>query len=514
MRTMRAAVTVSALLLGTAVPTALLAQDPAGKRVASSAEVLAGEVAAIVLGPDGKPAVGLRKEDFQLFLGGVEVPIDFVSGGPDGRDALVAAADAPVTERGVVPPRSIVFVIDDQHIASGDRSRALEMALAILRAKRDAEPVAIYRNYRGTRLVMPFTPEAERVESALQKLFAQSPEAVPLPGLESEPYRATGAQDATVLPTGSNSTAARTGRVLAATEADVETRDFLRSLGFVMLSLAGRPEPKTMVVLAAPTGWPKRLTELSTVVEQAVLARVSVVAVDPSAGVTASTLVSQRAPTDAQGSLDDLHIVLANDTGGERFRGTLAEPLLRQIDDLRVAYRIAFTPKDASTANRAVRIVVRRPGYSVRSPKAHRTQTDAVRADSKFASALLESPVPAGDFPIKLLPPRDAKAPAGKNLISMEIAIPYGALTFLPKGDRRVADVEVMVVAIDDKGATSEVNRETFDVKVPEDKWEQASKTFFWRPLSVKTKGSGRVLVGVRDVLTSRIGQAFIDYGN
>lgn len=498
MRSMRVALTV--LLLGTAVPTALVAQDPAGKRVASSAEVLAGEVAAIVFGPDGKPAVGLGKADFQLFLDGVEVPIDFVSGGPDGRDP-VSAAESPTTDRGVVPPRSIVFVIDDQHLASGDRSLALEMALAILRAKRDDEPVAIYRNYRGTRLILPFTAEASRAETALQRLFSQSPEALSMEGLETEPFRPTGAQDATVLPTGSNSTAAQTGRVLAATEADVANRDFLRSLGFVMQSLAGRPEPKTMVLVAAPTAQPKRLTDLTGLVEKALLARTSVLALDPS-----QRQAGQPIP-------EDMHIVLANDTGGERFRGTLAEPLLARVDDLRAAYRIAFTPKDAAAAHKTVRVVVRRSGYSVRSPKSHRTQTDAVRADSKFASALLESPVPEGDFTIKLLPPRDPKAPAGKNLISMEIAIPYGALTFLPKGDRRVADVEVMVVAIDDKGATSEVTRETFDVKVPEDKWDQAVKTFFWRPLSVKTKGSGRVLVGVRDVLTSRIGQSFIDYG-
>lgn len=208
-----------------------------------------------------------------------------------------------------------------------------------------------------------------------------------------------------------------------------------------------------------------------------------------------------------------MHIVLANDTGGERFRGRSAEPLLKRVDNLRAAYRIGFTPKDSSTEMRSVRVVVTKPGYSIRTAKGHRVLNDSVRADSKFASALLSSPVPPGDFPIKLLPPRDPKAPSGRNVLSIEIAIPYAALTFLPKGDRRVADVEVMVVAIDDKGATSEVNRETFDVKVPEDKWEQASKTFFWRPLSMKTKGSGRVLVGVRDVLTSRIGQAFIDYG-
>jgi hypothetical protein len=223
-----------------------------------------------------------------------------------------------------------------------------------------------------------------------------------------------------------------------------------------------------MILVAAPTPMPKRLTDLTDLIDQALLARTSVLALDPSDRVAGEGLVTSQRPREAAstlaapepapgtpGSPEDMHIVLANDTGGERFRGRSAEPLLKRVDNLRAAYRIGFTPRDSSTEMRSVRVVVTKPGYSIRTAKGHRVLNDAVRADSKFASALLSSPVPPGDFPIKLLPPRDPKAPSGRNVLSIEIAIPYAALTFLPKGDRRVADVEVMVVAIDDKGATS-----------------------------------------------------------
>lgn len=151
---------------------AALAQS--SKPVTSSADVVASEVAATVLGPDGKPATGLTKNDFKLFIGGKEQTIDWVSAAPTGEDPVVAA-ERRAAEGPEVQPRSLVFVIDDQHIASGDRIRAQGLIQTILRDRKPSEPVAVYRNYRGTRLVLPFTTEGERVDAAIQKIFSNSP---------------------------------------------------------------------------------------------------------------------------------------------------------------------------------------------------------------------------------------------------------------------------------------------------------------------------------------------------
>src|SRR5512135_665332 len=221
--------TLSSLLaLAPAVPAS--AQADAAHPVRSSVEAVAADVEVLVLDSKGKPVEGLGKGDFRLFVNGKETPIDWLEAPPAPAGTAPAASPAaPAAPAGPSPTAAVaarrmhstVFVISDLHTDVRARNTGLEALRAYVDRMPPGEEAAVYLLDNGVRRLQAFTSDRSTLKKALEKPAKTLPRSYVFP---------------------------QKGSV----EWEGQSRQMLRNFTTVLQTVANRPEPKTVVVLAGP----------------------------------------------------------------------------------------------------------------------------------------------------------------------------------------------------------------------------------------------------------------------
>ena len=548
------------LAFSPAVPAS--AQSDAPRSVKSSVEAVAADVEVLVLDSKGKPVQGLAKGDFKLFVNGKETPIDWLEAPavPAAAPASAAASSAPAAPAaealtGAAAARrmhSTVFVISDLQTDLRSRNAGLDALKTYVDRMPAGEEAAVYLLDNGVRRLQAFTADRSALKKALDKPARTLPRAYIFP---------------------------QQGSV----EWEGQSRQMLRNFSTVLDTIANRPEPKTVVVMAgpiSPTGFVQPiggpagsgalgqtvfagsptdgidilstsgnsysarglwnfLAEAKDAESQALLARATVVAVDPSglyspdgrAETSSMSSPSGRPPRDAAAALrpannvtegdavdsflyrSDTFALIAQSTGGARlgFTNKPVENLIAETNLLAQRYRLGFTPPDGTSARREIRVEVTRPGVVVRAAAGQRSLTPETAARARFAALLLSADAPKGDFAI-VLETKAAVKDRKDDAFPFDVVVPVNGVYAEERGDTKRAKLELLIAGVDEEGRASEPMVIPFSVTVD----KAAGAGAFFRKdsnFNLDHRWKGRLFVGVRDTSTNRLGAVALPIG-
>lgn len=523
------------------IPSSLLGQTIAGSQFKESVEVRAAEIQVLAVDSTGRPILDLRPEEFVLTVDGVVRKIDWILppssterpklpvGRPAvGAPAVVAEPGKPSLDSSAGLHSTVLFV-DEAHVDFRSRSLAIRALRLYVKTLPPEEEVAVFSFRSRLQLVQQFTTDRNRVAAALERLGRTVP-------------------------------ASKWVQELKSREAWIgESRAALRDLSLMLQGIAGRPEPKTVVVVAGyvPTSsWelpdPSHTTpfsfreEVQKGMDEAFLAKATVVALDPSGvppfGTEAEHQTSQWAAKQASESAaggaspvaddsrsdivsgpapiqpeslsagGDAFATLARETGGARLyqSNRLEEALAAQTDLLRSRYRIGFTPDAQSSQTRKVVVTVTRPGIGVRTASGQRSLWGESLVRANFGSSLLKADAPSSDFPIRVT--RAKKSSGGRGSLSLELDIPLREIFLQETAGAFDGRVEILAAAMENDGAMSEIQSERVEVHVPRKDVSRLDRSYFKKLVSLQVRGKGSILIGVRDTTTNRVGLARFPY--
>jgi len=549
-----------AAVLGFSPAVPASAQSDAPRPVRSSVEAVAADVEVLVLDSKGKPVEGLAKGDFKLFVNGKETPIDWLEAPAASAPAAPASSTAPAVPAaealtGAVAARrmhSTVFVISDLQTDLRSRNAGLDALKTYVGRMPAGEEAAVYLLDNGVRRLQAFTADRSALKKALDKPARTLPRAYIFP---------------------------QQGSV----EWEGQSRQMLRNFSTVLDTIANRPEPKTVVVMAgpiSPTGFVQPiggpagsgalgqtvlpgsptdgidvlstsgnsysarglwnfLAEAKDAESQALLARATVVAVDPSgltspdgrAETSSMSSPSGRPPRDAAAALrpannvtegdavdsflyrSDTFALIAQSTGGARlgFTNKPVENLIAETNLLGQRYRLGFTPPDGTSARREIRVEVTRPGVVVRAAAGQRSLTPETAARARFAALLLSADAPKGDFAIAL-ETKAAVKDRKDDAFPFDVVVPVGGVYAEERGDTKRAKLELLIAGVDEEGRASEPMVIPFSVTVD----KAAGAGAFFRKdsnFNLDKRWKGRLFVGVRDTSTNRLGAVALPIG-
>ena len=553
--------TLSAVLaFSPAVPAS--AQSDAPQPVRSSVEAVAADVEVLVLDSKGKPVEGLAKGDFKLFVNGKETPIDWLEApaAPSSASASAAAASAPAPAASEAPTgaaaarrmHSTVFVISDLQTDLRSRNAGLDALKGYVDRMPAREEAAVYLLDNGVRRLQAFTSDRSTLKKALDKPARTLPRAYIFP---------------------------QQGSV----EWEGQSRQMLRNFSTVLDTIANRPEPKTVVVMAgpiSPTGFVQPiggpagsaalgetvlagsplsgvdvlstsgdsytarsiwnfLAEAKDAESQALLARATIVAVDPTglfspdgrAEISSTSSPAGRPPRDTAAALrpansvtegdavdsfayrNDTFALIAQSTGGARlgFSNKPVENLIAETNLLAQRYRLGFTPPDGTSARRDIRVQVARPSVVVRAAAGQRSLTPETAAHARFAALLLSADAPKGDFPIAL-ETKAAVKDRKDDAFPFDVVVPVSGVYAEARGDTKRAKLELLIAGVDEEGRASEPMVIPFSVTVD----KSAGAGAFFRKdsnFTLDRRWKGRLFVGVRDTSTNLLGAVALPIG-
>ena len=174
---------------------------------------------------------------------------------------------------------------------------------------------------------------------------------------------------------------------------------------------------------------------------------------DPGEGALASDAGRNR-EQEVQVSLT----FLARETGGRALINANRDQVLSVVaGDTRSYYWLGFTPaRKGDDQRHAVEVEVLRPGLRVRSREDFQDVSAARQVSMQVESALLfGNPPSTRVLPMKI--GRPMKAGMGTMKVPVTLSIPADGITLLPLAGEYVAELELRVAALDDKGRRSEI---------------------------------------------------------
>lgn len=537
------------------LPSSLLGQEMAAPPATAAVQVKSAEVQVLVQDRKGQPVLGLRKDEFRLYVNGRRWPIDWTeppAAEESGPSASRSAAEtkreqeAPTAASPARASHSTVYLVDNFHLDYGSRRQGLLAIERHLETLPPEEEVAVYVFDLGMKMLQRFTPDRREAKDALE-LAGRRP-----PGSPS-------------------------GHVDAPDWVSVSSQA-LRAFSYLFRNLSSRPEGKTVVILAgylpqsgmydpedlasvardanagrSGPSWARKPqeherpkipfdfhSERDEVVELALLAKATVISLDP-AGVAispeidsseakirpqgyvvtsnarASDLPTNEPPLSLASRLDTL-AEISTATGGVRLGGSNAPDKLLGEEARRLGrrYRLGFTPPDETSNRREIRVEVTRTGLSVRTAPWQRTLTSEEASRGRFAALLLSEDRPESDFEVGLEAPGESFGKRNEKELKVDVLIPLSEIQFAAGPDGRTANVEVLMTAIDAEGRVSPLQMQPVSLRIPDGHAEvnpqtvyRYSSRYVLEPLA-----KGRFWVGVRDRSTNRLGYTFLDLGN
>ncbi len=549
---MRFASAGTALILGAA---AALAQErtEALPTFSESVEVRVLDLDVDVTDAKGKPVADLNREDFQVRVGGKVVPIEYFArveqGAIHAPDLLSAPPDDVLAayrkSSEAFVPRNFLIYIDLGYLPPGQRSRSLNALRDLVTRLGPNDAVRIVVFDRIPTVVVDWTTSKE---SAMAALSAVERKGVGMSRLQAQRQAIAQIDQSSAAALGRRISSGASPRMQVArayaeqTGAEIQTmldsmRQELITLtplngkraflfltggfeiqpGYVMAQYAAANQP-TLTNLDVRE-IPKRVTALA---ERANAFGVTFYTVDGT-GLTNDAATAETGPLDGsqnvfqnranlafqarQDRQDGLRI-LARDTGGVALLNTndFEGGLGRIYQDVSTYYSVGVNLAQlGGKGYQQVDVTVNRPGVSVRTRRGFE-QLPESEIIGDHARATLETDLSYAAIPAKII-----AAPATQEksmyVLPITVALPASGLTFIPEGDKAVAHAEFYIGAIDDRGRTSDISRQSIAFTLPADKAQGDSMLRFDAKLDTK-KGNYRIVVNVRDVATGKMGTA------
>jgi len=470
----------------TSVAGALSAATKPPERPVAFAEVLdVGVVNLEVVVTDrrGTRISGLAPGDFELFVDGKAVPIDFfteVSGGVAA--SAGGAAAIPGSTAGEPVGTSYLVFIDDFFSIAADRDRVLAALGAQLGLLGPRDRMAIVA-WDGSHLAMlsSWSDARPALERALDQAAAR-----PASGLRRLVERESSQRDHDLLRLASFE-GLRGSRVLDPVTAhyvELVQEQVERASSAVTSTLrafAAPPGRKVMLLLSG--GWPTHpvdwlVTEpalayryerpdsaLETLVHTANLLGYTLYPIDVPGMRRDSGVSAEHSEPVSSFALflqeQDIHSTLeqlARPTGGKALINSSREAAFETVTtDTRSYYWLGFTPdRQFDERQHAVRIEVKRPGLRLRHREGFQDFSRQREVTMAVESALLfGSEATPGSLTLQLGTAR--RAGIGKVEVPLEIAIPVDAVTFLPTSQGWSTQLELRVAVLGDHGETADV---------------------------------------------------------
>ena len=527
-------------------------------QVSEVIEVRVANVDVVVVDRAGKPIVGLTKDDFQLFENGKQQPLtnfyemrsQTLPAASDATAAAAAPAAAPE------PPaearkRSIVVFMDATSIAVFARNTAIDSIQRLLSTLvRDGDDAMIVNWTRGLEVVQPFTGDRAALDrgfDSVRKKIANS--------------AAGNFEKRRVISAGENNirTSIQSQGRYSMQQAYEDTLDMwsnyaadLRTtesnlmdvLKHMFSVLAGSDRKKVFLFLGGELQEspgvdvlnvidsmfqqqgvriqaPPQLqaadgglsTKLRTLSEKASADGVTMYMVD-----VGDRHIETNTPHDpGTDFLSDANTVmsmglLAGATGGAVLNGTMNfDNALRDVSrDLDSYYSLGYKPNDGPK-QRKIAVKVKRPGARVRTRQYFTLKSsDEQIADSVVANVFHDGMT--GDFPITV--EAGFAEPGEKNTFSVPVTITFPSdLTYLPDGDKMVAEYAVVFVTASEDGALSPVTKQVHKVSFPAVQQDEALKKPFTQTAKLVVKpGKQSVSVAIVDRASARTGYGKVTF--
>lgn len=540
--------TAAALML---TATTMFAQQPPSPRqlptFSESVEVRVLNLDVDVTDSKGAPVTDLKREDFVLKIGGKPVPIEYfalVNEGSIHAPDLATAAPEQVlatykkgSESAYVPRNFLVYV-DLGYLPPGTRNRSLNAIrdLATRLGPNDAMRVVVFN--RLPTVLVDWTTSKDVVITALADIERQG---VGMSRLQT--------QERAIALMNSMGSGRRNynSRLQIAQqygqEVGIEIETMLDSMrqelvtltpldgkrAFLFLSGGFEYQPGYVMAQYASGNFVPTManlnvrdisTRLSGLIQRANADQVTFYTVDatgltgdgtPASDGSPSTnvfAIEQRpnlrfqAQQDRQNGLSQMAV----ETGGVALLNTndFQKGLSRIYQQVSTYYTLGVTLSSlAATGYQKVDVTVNRAGMTVRSRKGFEPLSEAQRVENR-ARATMET-----DLSYNAIPAKIETAPATPDkkyfMLPLTVLVPADSLTFVPDGDKQSARAEFYIGSVDEKGNTSDLNRQQTTFQIPAGKSHAEALLRYTAQLQTK-KGNYRIVVNVRDVASGKMG--------
>jgi len=195
-------------------------------------------------------------------------------------------------------------------------------------------------------------------------------------------------------------------------------------------------------------------------------------------------------------------LYLADETGGLATIGTnnFSRAFDNILEDFTHYYSLAFRPRHGGDGRRhELEVKVTRPGVKLRYRDGYRDKSSETRTAETTVAALLygtgNNPLGIDTRTLDLV-----KSDTGDSLLPVEVRIPIGKLTLVPRGDLFVGSVRVALALLDEDGGKSPVDQKRVPIEIPSADLEIARGKYFTYAAQLRIgKGQQRMVVTVRD---------------
>jgi VWFA-related protein len=527
----------------------LASEAGAQPRFDETIEVRLLEIDARVVDRDGNPVHGLGFADFVLFEDGRRVDIESVYE-VRATPAVVAAADA-ATEATLAPapvtrtkPRTIVFFLDQLPLNAVERKEMFrDLAEFAHTALREGDMTAVFGWALEARRIVPLTRNHQTV---IEMFDAMAGDLDSLPGtmLLSQKAALVESTAAAIAEGGSsagwnfNVEEERVLYTSCVEEVLAEMRRKTTTLKTIVSALQG---DRTAALVYVSNRMPENAATycsnlgrrspgvgpvdnrwsttslLRDLGRTANAAGVTLYSLRPHVPKTMNDASESGPPGAGSAAIRDSVFVanelyslgvLAEVTGGVvGYSPKEIKVALATIEsDLDSYYSIAWrSTSDGRDRERKIRIETKNETLTVRARRTLVDKSDLTRAKDTLVGNL-HGVEDSGDFQVSMRAIGET-ATRKRRKVRTEVRFRPESLTFVERGNRRVATYRVMILSSDESGALSEWTEETRDIVEPEDKAKPLALEF---DLEMRPEGT-MTAIGIFDETTGIAGFAMLD---
>ena len=496
----------------------------------------------------GNPITDLKREDFLLKFGGKVVPIDYFALVDDGTlhapDLATATPEQTlaVYKKGedAYVPRNFLVYVDLGYLPAGLRNRSLNAIrdLATRLGPNDAIRIVVFN--RSPSVLVDWTTSKETAMAALSQIetkgvgmsrLQDQTQAMAMIDGMGQGRRNLNSRMQIAQQYGQQ-VGAEIQTMISSIQSELVTLTPLNGKkAFLFLSGGFEYQPGFVMAQYANGNFVGTLnnlnvrdisTRLTAMIKRANADQITFYTVDATGLTGDGTPASEGSPAtnilaieqrpslrfqaqqDRQNGLQQM----ASETGGIALLNTndFQKGLSRIYQQVSTYYTLGVTlSKLGLTGYQDVKVTVSRPGVTVRARKGFEPLSESQKVANR-ARATMETDLSYTAIPATI---QTAAATQDKKyyLLPINVLVPASSLTFVPDGDKEVARAEFYIGSTDDKGGSSELNRQETVFQVPAGKSKGDAMLRYEAQLQTK-KGNYRIVVNVRDSASGKMGTA------
>ena len=497
----------------------------------------------------GNPVTDLKREDFTLKIGKNAVPIDYFSLVNDGTlhapDMATATPEQTLAayKKGedAYVPRNFLVYVDLGYLPPGYRNRSLNAIrdLATRLGPNDALRVVVFN--RSPQVLVDWTTSKENAMAALSQIESKG---VGMSRLQDQTQamalidgmgqgRRNASSRVQIARQYGQEVGAEIEDLIASIQSELVTLTPLNGKkAFLFLSGGFEYQPGYVMAQYAAGNWIGSLTNvnvrdistrLTKMIQHANADGITFYTVDATGLTGDGTPASEGSPAtnvlaieqrpnlrfqaqqDRQNGLQQMAV----ETGGIALLNTndFQGGLTRIYQQVSTYYTLGVTlSKLGLTGYQDVKVTVNRPGVTVRARKGFEPLSETQKVSNR-ARATMET-----DLSYNAIPATIQTAPATLDkkyyMLPITVMVPASALTFVPDGDKETARAEFYIGSVDDKGGSSDLNRQETTFQVPAGKSSSPDAMLRYAATLQTKKGNYRIVVNVRDSASGKMGTA------